>query len=283
MGVWLATFQSGVHATIAGVALGLATPAVPFQRPTAVSREAHRIADDTVDDPVPPDADAHQWLHLAGLTHEAVSPLATLEHPLHPWTSYVIVPLFALANAGVSISGSTLREALTGGVTLGVVVGLVVGKTVGVTVFTRVATRTGSPAFPMACAGASRSGSPPWPGSGSPSRCSSPASRSRLQRTKIRPRSASWPRRYEPDCSAHSCLLVPSAESDPGRGSRQAVPAGGCGGVVGGRGPGRQAGRMLPSSSERAACERVAITGRPDDGARPPWGRGLELGRTVGR
>ena len=143
VGVWLATFQSGVHATIAGVALGLATPAVPFQRPKAVSLEAHRIADDTVDDPVPPDADAHQWLHLASLTREAVSPLARLEHLLHPWSSYVIIPVFALANAGVSITRSTLGEALTSGVTLGVVVGLVVGKTVGVTMFTWLATRTG--------------------------------------------------------------------------------------------------------------------------------------------
>jgi Na+:H+ antiporter, NhaA family len=142
VGVWLATFQSGVHATIAGVALGLATPAVPFQRPRAVSLEAHRVADDTVDDPVPPDADAHHWLHLAGLTREAVSPLARAEHLLHPWTSYLIIPLFALANAGVSVSRPTLREALTSGVTLGVVVGLVAGKTVGVTVFTWVATRT---------------------------------------------------------------------------------------------------------------------------------------------
>jgi Na+:H+ antiporter, NhaA family len=143
VGVWLATFQSGIHATIAGVALGLATPAVPFQRPRAVSLEAHRIADDTVDDPVPPDADAHQWLHLASLTREAVSPLARLEHLLHPWTSYLIVPLFALANAGVSITSSTLGEALTSGVTLGVVVGLVVGKTMGVTVLTWLATKTG--------------------------------------------------------------------------------------------------------------------------------------------
>jgi NhaA family Na+:H+ antiporter len=148
VGVWLATFQSGVHATIAGVALGLATPSVPFQRPRAVSLEAHRIADDTVDDPVPPDADAHQWLHLASLTREAVSPLARLEHLLHPWSSYVIIPVFALANAGVSITRSTLGEALTSGVTLGVVVGLVVGKTVGVTVFTWLATRTGITRLP---------------------------------------------------------------------------------------------------------------------------------------
>ena len=124
------------------------TPAVPFQRPKAVSREAHRIADDTVDDPDPPDADAPQWLHLAGLTREAVSPLARTEHLLHPWTSYLIVPLFALANAGVSITSATLREALTSGVTLGVVVGLVVGKTVGVTAFAWVATRTGITRLP---------------------------------------------------------------------------------------------------------------------------------------
>ncbi len=148
LGVWLATFESGMHATIAGVALGLATPAVPFQRPRAVSLEAHRIADETVDDPVPPDADAHHWLHLAGLTREAVSPLARAEHVLHPWTSYVIVPLFALANAGVSISSATLGEALSSGVTLGVVAGLVVGKTVGVTAFTWAATRTGITRLP---------------------------------------------------------------------------------------------------------------------------------------
>ena len=146
--VWLATLQSGIHATIAGVALGLATPAVAFQRPKAVSLEAHRIADDTVDDPVPPDADAHQWLHLAGLTREAVSPLARLEHLLHPWTSYVVIPVFALANAGVSISRSSLGNALTSGITLGVVAGLVVGKTVGVAIFTWLATKTGITRLP---------------------------------------------------------------------------------------------------------------------------------------
>ncbi len=97
---------------------------------------------------MPPDADAHQWLHLAGLTREAVSPLARLEHVLHPWTSWVVIPVFALANAGVSISGSSLADAITSGVTLGVVAGLVVGKAVGVTVFTWIATKIGITRLP---------------------------------------------------------------------------------------------------------------------------------------
>jgi NhaA family Na+:H+ antiporter len=143
MSVWLATFQSGVHATIAGVALGLLTPAVPFQRPRAVSDEARRVADETVDDPFPPDADAHHWLHISGLSREAVSPLARAQHLLHPWTSYLVVPVFALANAGVALSGSALRDATMSGVTVGVVAGLVVGKVLGIGLASMVVIRTG--------------------------------------------------------------------------------------------------------------------------------------------
>jgi len=141
--VWYATLRSGVHPTIAGVALGLLTPAMPFQRPRAVSEEAHRTADETVDDPQPPDADAHQWLRLAWLSREAVSPLARVEHALLPWSSFVILPLFALANAGVELSGSALRDSLMSAVTLGVVLGLVVGKTAGVLLASFVGVRLG--------------------------------------------------------------------------------------------------------------------------------------------
>lgn len=130
--LWFAVLRSGIHPTIAGVVLGLLAPAVPFQRPHAVSEEAHRIADETVDDPSPPDADAHWWQRLAKLSKEAVSPLARLEHILLPWSSFVILPLFALANSGVELSARALDEAATSRIAWGIVVGLVVGKFLGV-------------------------------------------------------------------------------------------------------------------------------------------------------
>ncbi len=130
--MWLATYESGVHPTIAGVALGLLAPAESFQRPRAVSAEARRTADLTIDDPDPPDADASHWLRLAVLSREAVSPLVRTEHALLPLTSFVIIPLFALANAGVRLGGDRVAAALSSSVTLGVFVGLVVGKIVGI-------------------------------------------------------------------------------------------------------------------------------------------------------
>jgi len=148
VGVWIATFKSGVHPTIAGVALGLLTPAVPFQRPRAVSDEAHRVADETVDDPSPPDADAHHWLHLAALSREAVSPLARVESALHPSTSFVIVPAFALANAGVHLTAKAIGDAATSAVAVGIVLGLVVGKLAGISLASWVAVRAGLARLP---------------------------------------------------------------------------------------------------------------------------------------
>ncbi len=141
--VWLATFRSGIHPTIAGVALGLLTPAVAFQRPGAVSEEAHRVAHLTVDEPDPPDADAGHWLELTTLAREAVSPATRVEHLLHPWTSLVIVPLFALANAGIVLSTDAIRDAATSTITLGIIFGLVVGKLAGVSLATLAAVRSG--------------------------------------------------------------------------------------------------------------------------------------------
>jgi NhaA family Na+:H+ antiporter len=146
--LWLATLQAGVHPTIAGVVLGLLTPAEPFQRPAAVSAEAKRTADETVDDPRPPDADAPAWLHLAWISKEAVSPLARVEHTLLPWSSWVIVPLFALANAGVELHVGVIRATLGSAAALGIVLGLVLGKPLGILSASALAVRTRAASLP---------------------------------------------------------------------------------------------------------------------------------------
>jgi NhaA family Na+:H+ antiporter len=131
--VWFATLESGVHATIAGVALGLLTPVRPFQKPATVSAEAVRIAEATDDHPDDPDADAAQWRRLAWLSREAVSPLARLEHGLHQWSSFVVLPIFALANAGILLNADAIDAATATPVAFAVALGLVIGKTVGLT------------------------------------------------------------------------------------------------------------------------------------------------------
>jgi NhaA family Na+:H+ antiporter len=146
--VWFATYRSGVHPTIAGVVLAFLTPATPFQRPRAVSLEAHRTADATLDEPDPPDADAQYWLRLASLSRQAVSPLAWLQDRLHPWTSWFVVPMFALGNAGVAVSPADLGEAVTRPLFLGIVLGLVVGKPLGITAAAWIAVRSGIARLP---------------------------------------------------------------------------------------------------------------------------------------
>ena len=173
--VWLAVYRSGIHATIAGVVLGLLTPAVPFYTSKGVSDEAREVADRTPQELEPSDAEAAEWLGLAAIAREAVSPLARLEHLLHPWTSLVIVPLFALANAGVDLSGSALARGLSSRVTLGIVLGLVAGKIAGITLGRGSEPASVSPAFPPVSAGSSWRRWPRWRESDSRWPCSSPA------------------------------------------------------------------------------------------------------------
>ncbi|HET8525023.1 MAG TPA: Na+/H+ antiporter NhaA [Actinomycetota bacterium] len=148
IGAWVALDASGVSPTIAGVVIAFLTPAVAFQRPRRVSIEAHRVADLTVDEPDPPDADAAQWLDLARLSRETVSPLARAEALLLPWSSYVVVPIFALANAGVPLSGHAIAEAATGRLGLGILASRIVGKPLGITIAVLLALRLGLGALP---------------------------------------------------------------------------------------------------------------------------------------
>jgi protein-disulfide isomerase len=132
--MWLAMLASGVHATIAGVLMGLLASAYPPTR-----HELSRAGTTWRlfrEDPTPELARSASWT----LSH-VVSPNERLQHLFHPWTSFLVVPLFALANAGVEISGDAVRDSLSSSVTQGIVAGLIVGKFVGITGATGLAVR----------------------------------------------------------------------------------------------------------------------------------------------
>ncbi len=111
---WLAVHESGVHATIAGVVMGLLMPVE----------------------------------HGASDEQGGASVLDRLEHLLHPWTSFVVIPIFALANAGMAIDGSVARHAVSSPVSLGAAFGLMLGKPIGITLFAFLAVRLGLAALP---------------------------------------------------------------------------------------------------------------------------------------
>jgi NhaA family Na+:H+ antiporter len=125
--LWFALFESGVHATIAGVVMGLLTPAVPFQTDVE-SQMVVDVLDRT------PGITLEDVRAASFLLRESISPAERLEDALHPWVSYVIVPIFALANAGITFTSDSLTSDPR--LLLGIVVGLVVGKTIGVTAMT---------------------------------------------------------------------------------------------------------------------------------------------------
>ncbi len=145
IGLWLAFLQSGIHPTIAGVLLAMTIPAR-----TTVRAEAYIAQCTAALQGVGP-AEHHEEearrQQAAAQTLEVIaeriqSPLQRLEHTLNPWVAYLIIPVFALANAGVDLGGN-LVAALTEPISLGIIMGLLVGKSVGITLFSWLAVRFG--------------------------------------------------------------------------------------------------------------------------------------------
>jgi NhaA family Na+:H+ antiporter len=152
IGVWIAVLQSGVHATVAGVLAAMAIPASSrIDAPQFLSQARaylHEFEEDVGPDNELPSSDQRDAVYSLESAAEALlSPLARLEHLLHPWVAYVVIPVFALANAGVALSGGAL-DAVSGSLGLGVILGLVLGKQVGVMLFAWLAVKLGFATLP---------------------------------------------------------------------------------------------------------------------------------------
>ncbi len=148
--LWVAVLKSGVHATIAGVVLAMTIPATARIDLEGFIARARRILDemsgpDAADEL--PEEDTVSAHELEQLCERVESPLQRLEHMLQPWVAFFIMPIFALANAGVALGGSGL-SALGSPVALGVALGLVAGKLLGVLGFSVLAVKTGLAQLP---------------------------------------------------------------------------------------------------------------------------------------
>jgi Na+/H+ antiporter NhaA len=132
--VWVAMLESGVDPVVTGLAIGLVTSAYPAAR-----TDLERVSDLVRAFREQPTPELAREAQLG--VESAISPNERLQYLLHPWTSFVIVPLFALANAGIVVTGALLRHAITAPITLGIFFGYVVGKPLGIVVSSWIATR----------------------------------------------------------------------------------------------------------------------------------------------
>jgi NhaA family Na+:H+ antiporter len=145
-GVWLAVLKSGIHPTVAGVVLGFMTPATAWVGsagfPNVLTKILERLVKGSDDSS---SRQRHRALsQLSATALEGTSPLERLEFGLHPWVAFLIMPLFALANAGLSLEVDSLASP----VALAVVAGLALGKPIGIVLFGWIATKLGVASLP---------------------------------------------------------------------------------------------------------------------------------------
>ncbi|MCC2639074.1 MAG: Na(+)/H(+) antiporter nhaA [Moraxellaceae bacterium] len=153
--LWYAVLASGVHATVAGILLAMAIPSLSRHSPQAFDSRIEELHGAFRNEPYPDSGYAplsnHRMADIAAaMEHsaEAVqSPLLRIEHNLHPWVTFLVIPIFALANAGIDLGTVHLAD-LTQPVTLGVVFGLVLGKFLGISLFSWAAIKAGLARLP---------------------------------------------------------------------------------------------------------------------------------------
>lgn len=152
--LWLSFLYSGIHATVAGVLAAMAIPASRRSDPESFLINLRWLTErfdacvEKKGSCILRNEEQHSNLQaMHGLIISAEPPLQRLEHSLHPWVSFAIMPLFALANAGVPM-GDGLRGSLTHPAALGIIFGLVLGKQIGIFIFSWLVIRTGWASMP---------------------------------------------------------------------------------------------------------------------------------------
>lgn len=152
-GVWTAFLLSGVHATIASVLAAFTIPAdVKIKENVFIARIKRHLEQFAKADPTNKPTLTNEQLHILENVHtdtnNAIPPLQKLEHAMHPFVTFVIIPIFALANAGVSVLDIDINELFSTNVAVGIALGLLVGKVVGVVGFTWLCTKLKIAPFP---------------------------------------------------------------------------------------------------------------------------------------
>lgn len=146
--LWFCVYMSGIHATIAGVLLAFAIPSRSPVRPDEFGKwtsDKLQRAHDGYDDSQPVLAQGEYIDHIDDISHLAnylTPPLSTLKKTIEPFSSFVVLPLFALANAGVTLVGTDMSQLLSSTAVLGVFFGLVVGKPVGIMLMSFITVKT---------------------------------------------------------------------------------------------------------------------------------------------
>ena len=143
--IWVAVLKSGVHATVAGVLIAGLTPARSMVSREEFANESEALLAEYRTAMAAGDHERADAIlgEVEEISQATEAPLERLARLIHPWSSYVILPLFALANAGIEFSQGSFSQAISSSVTIGVFAGLLLGKLVGITLFPFVASRLG--------------------------------------------------------------------------------------------------------------------------------------------
>lgn len=146
-GLWYAMHHAGIHATLSGVVLGMMIPSLPTRRGRDVLSELADYIRHAMLQPEDETMRNAQLLYIEEQLEDIEPPLNRFEHQWHGWVAYGVVPLFALANSGISLTGMSLAHLLMP-VPLGVMLGLFVGKQLGIFLFTLAAVKAGVSPMP---------------------------------------------------------------------------------------------------------------------------------------